>query len=237
MAAQALIISDDLETAQVWEFILGQKGIVASIAPASDEDTTERRLPEHAQDLFIIDNHNECINVLNIVRLLRGETTVPILLIIPYEDETFTLSAYEAGVDEVIVGPISHRLFQAKVAAWLRRAWTVPTSMLDSFEVGDLRLEPSQRQLVTASGKAIKLTSLEFRLLHLLMSNPSRVLASSMIVARMWGTAGDEDTNHLKKVVYRVRRKIEPNPGQPRYIQAAPGEGYVFVPSSAEPPP
>jgi two-component system, OmpR family, response regulator MtrA len=229
ISAKALIISGDLEAAQIWSYILGQRGITTAILSPLDEDSTARRPPEHAHDLIIIDVHGSEMNVVRTIQRLRTETTVPILLLLPQDDETRILEAYDAGVDEVIVGGISPRLFQAKVIAWQRRSWTVPTSMLDTFQVGDLRLEPSQRQLVTASGAAIKLTSLEFRLLHLLMSNPGQVLQSSVIVARMWGAAGEGDTNLLKNVVYRVRRKIELNPAQPHYIQSAPGEGYVFI--------
>jgi DNA-binding response OmpR family regulator len=228
ISAKTLIISDDTETAQIWSYILSQKGIEASLVTSSDNDSTGRR-PEYAHDLIIIDWNASQMDVVRLTKHMRTEATVPILLLMPREDEARILEAYEAGADEVIIKPISARLFSMKAKAWLRRSWTVPTSMLDSFQVGDLRLDPAQRQLVTNSGTAIKLTSLEFRLLHLLMSHPNQVLESALIIDRVWGAIGEGDTTLLKNVVYRLRRKIEPDPGQPRYIQAMLGEGYIFV--------
>jgi DNA-binding response OmpR family regulator len=231
--AKALLISDDLETAQVWRYILNQKGIEAILMNSADDDSTERR-PEYAHDLIIIDSNASQINVIRLIGHLRTQATVPILLLLPKEDETLIVEGYEAGADEVIAKPISARLFMLKVKAWLRRSWTVPTSMLSSFQVGDLRLDPAHRQLMTQSGKAIKLTSLEFRLLHLVMSHPNQLLASSLIIDRVWGSAGGGDSTLLKNVVYRLRRKIEPDPSQPRYLQAVAGEGYIFIALQSE---
>jgi DNA-binding response OmpR family regulator len=228
ISAKALIISDDTETAQIWSYILSQKGIEAALITSADSDSTGRR-PEYAHDLIIIDWNGSQMDVIRLTRHMRTEATVPILLLLPREDEAVMLDAYEAGSDEVITKPISARLFSAKVKAWLRRAWTVPTSMLNSFQAGDLRLDPAQRQLVTNTGVSIKLTSLEFRLLHLMMSHPNQVLESALMIDRVWGSMGGGDSTLLKNLIYRLRRKIEPDPSQPRYIQAILGEGYIFI--------
>jgi DNA-binding response OmpR family regulator len=233
IAAKVLIISDDAEMAQIWSYILIQKGVETSLITSPEDDSTERR-PDYICDLVIIDKNAPQMNVPNLIRHLRTEVTAPVLLLLPSADELRVIEAYEAGGDEVIIKPISPRLIQAKVKAWMRRSGLVPNSMLDSFQVGDLRLEPSQRQLVTESNTVIKLTGLEFRLLLLLMSHPGQVMESSLIVDRLWGAHGDGDTTLLKNVVYRLRRKIEADPSQPRYLQVFPGEGYVFLPSHQE---
>jgi DNA-binding response OmpR family regulator len=227
---KVLLISDDLAAAQVWSYILLQKGVDTSVMTSPDDDSTEPR-PEYAHDLIIIDKHSTQLNVIRLVRHLRTEVTVPILLLLPAIDEALGLEAYESGVDEVIEKPIGMHLFLAKVKAWMRRSWTVPTSMLSSFQVGDMRLDPSQRQLIMKSGIVVKLTSLEFRLLHLLMSHPNQVMESSLIIDRIWGANGGGDNALLKNVVYRLRRKIELEPSQPRYVQAITGEGYMYVAS------
>lgn len=232
--AKVLLISDNLDVAQVWSYILTQKGIETSLVTSPEDDTTERR-PEYAHDLIIVDKNSAQINVLRLIRHLRNEATVPILLLVPVADEMLMLEAYEAGADEVIAKPIGIQLFLAKVKAWMRRSWTVPTSMLSSFQAGDLRLDPAQRQLITEAGKIIKLTSLEFRLLHLLMSHPNQVLESALIIDRIWGANSGGDSALLKNVVYRLRRKIEVEPSQPRYVQAITGEGYMFIASALTP--
>jgi DNA-binding response OmpR family regulator len=136
------------------------------------------------------------------------------------------VEAYEAGADECIAKPIGLRLGVAKVRAWLRRSWTVPTEALTSLEAGGLRLDPDKRHLELPGGGEIGLTNLELRLLHLLMSHPGQVLGPEVIVDRVWGFES-ADSAVLKNMVYRLRRKIEPDPAHPRYLRTAAG-GYVF---------
>jgi DNA-binding response OmpR family regulator len=224
-----MLFSDTPEIGKVWSHTLSTIGI-ETILVVPTRDTTDSR-PEHNYDLIVINLNKGQLNATNLVRHLRSEATVPILLVIPGNDEQCALEAYEAGADECIFKPISSPLFLAKIRAWLRRSWTVPTTILDSFQVGNFRLEPAQRQLVTASNTAIRLTNLEFRLLHLLMSHPGQILESNVIVERVWGHIGDSGNGTLlKNVVYRLRRKIEPDSGQPRYILSFTGEGYMFQP-------
>jgi len=125
---------------------------------------------------------------------------------------------------------MSPRLLLAKVRDWLRRSWTIAAEALDPLQVGDLRLESTGRQVVTADGYGVKLTNLEFRLLHLLMSDAGQALESNVIVDRVWGHTGGGDSVLLKNLVYRLRRKIEPEPSEPRYIETVAGEGNTFQP-------
>lgn len=159
-----------------------------------------------------------------------AEAVNPILLMTPRRHEAHLLEAYQAGVDECIVKPISPSLFLAKVKSWLRRSWTVPAEALNGVQAGDLQLDPARRELITATGSVVKLTNLEFRLLHLLMSHRGQVLDSNLIIDRVWGYTGGGNSVLLKNVVYRLRRKVEPDPSQPRYIQTATGERYTFQP-------
>jgi len=87
-------------------------------------------------------------------------------------------------------------------------------------------LDPDRRQLRLPDGGEISLTNLELRLLHLLMSHPGQDLEANMIIDRVWGFE-TVDSAELKNVVYRLRRKIEPDPAHPRTIQTVPG-GYIF---------
>lgn len=227
MPAKILLISDDLKSAQIWSYALRQSGMETILMMASDKDDTERRT-DPTYDLIVIDAHLPPLSRTSLIQRLREEATIPILLMLPVSDELCILEGYESGADEVIIKPISFTVFLAKVTAWMRRSWTVPTSMLDSFYVGSLLLDTTKRQLVDESGKMTKLTSLEFRLLHLLMSHADHVMESSLIVDRVWGSNGQGDSTLLKNLVYRLRRKIEPDPSIPCYILSMAGEGYVF---------
>ena len=203
-----------------------QKGLSTEIASSAEEALL--LWDRDSFDLIVIDIHTPALDGIDLCKQFRAVAVNPILLLPRRGDESHLLQAYEAGVDECIVRPISARLFLAKVLAWQRRSWTVPTEALDSLQAADVQLDPARRELVTANGVVIKLTNLEFRLLHLLMSHRGCPLDSNLIVERVWGYEGNGEGALLKNLVYRLRRKIEPDPSQPRYIELVAGEGYAF---------
>jgi DNA-binding response OmpR family regulator len=226
LADKILLISDDPATAHTWAFLFSQKGLATELASSADEAL--ELWDKEAFDLTVIDSNTPALDDVELYHQMRAVAVNPILLLPFQADELHLLQAYEAGVDECIVKPVSPRLLLAKVLSWQRRAWTVPTEALDSLQAADLQLNPTRRELVATNGTVIKLTNLEFRLLHLLMSHSGRPVDSNLIVERVWGIHGNGENILLKNLVYRLRRKIEPEPGQPRYIQLLPGEGYVF---------
>jgi two-component system response regulator RegX3 len=221
-------MSDDIEMGNFWRYVLNQKGIEALlIEPA---DNLIDILVEQSFDLILIDQYTAKINAHRLVRELRSEVSIPILLLLSNQGEDIILEMYRAGIDECVVRPISPHLLLAKVTAWLNRSWTIPTSILDSFRVGDVQLDPAQRQFINPDGTGVRLTHLEYRLLYLLMSHPGQILDANVIVERVWGYDYSDNTALLKNMVYRLRRKIEPEPGEPRYIVSITGEGYQFQP-------
>jgi two-component system response regulator RegX3 len=226
MDAKLLLVTDDLETGRVWTYAFGQRGAevvqVGSAAAALSQWKTD------VFDLVAVDVHTSELDGIDLCRQLRSEVVIPILLLLPEAREARVLEAYRAGVDECIVKPIGPALFVAKVRSWLTRSWTVPAGSLDVLQVGDLRLDPARREVFVADGSAVKLTNLEFRLLHLLMAHPGQVLEAGLIVDRVWGYPNVGDSVLLKNLVYRLRRKIEPEPGEPRYIDTVAGVGYAF---------
>ncbi len=228
MCGQVLLVSDDPNIGQIWAFALRQMGLEAVLATTAGEALGQ--WVEGAFDLIVIDVHGEQLDGLEVCRLLRAEAVNPILMFTPRGDESHVLEVYQAGADECVVKPVSPPMFLAKVGAWLRRSWTLPAGALDSLRAGDLHLDPARRVVTTGNGCTVKLTNLEFRLLHLLMSHPGQVLPSDLIIDRVWGYQAGGDSTLLKNVVYRLRRKIEPDPSQPQYIETVAGEGYAFQP-------
>ncbi len=226
MNGRLLVVSDDPETRRIWAYALSQAGLEV-VSVTSAEEALERWSAE-VFDLIIVDDHTVELAGIDVCRTLRTEVVNPLLLLMPSANEAHLLQAYEAGVDECVAKPIGPRLLLAKVKAWLRRSWTLPAEALNDLQTANLRLNPLKRELVRGDGSAVKLTNLEFRLLHLLISQPGQVLEPDVIVARVWGHSGEGDSVLLKNLVYRLRRKIEPDPSQPRYIETVPGTGYTF---------
>ncbi len=228
MGGKVLIVSDDSETGQIWAHAVGQRGLEAAVVCSPDGALSHYAI--EGFDLTVVDVHTPRLDGIDLCRRLRAEAVNPILLLTPRSDEAHVLEAYKAGVDECIVKPIGPALFLAKVTAWLRRAWTIPAEAIEPLQVNGFRLDPTRREVITTGGCAVKLTNLEFRLLHLLRTHRGQVLQADVIVDRVWGYSGGGDNVLLKNLAYRLRRKIEPDPAHPRYIQTVAGEGYTFEP-------
>ena len=223
---RVLLVSNDRESGEIWAYALRQMGLQVTLA-ASAADAVAR-WEQDTFDLILIDVCGPDLDGIELAHRFRSVAVNPVLLFTTHCDEAYVVTAYGAGVDECVIKPLSPSLFLAKVRAWLRRAWMVPATALASFQAGPLRLDPARRAVLLADGTVVRLTNLEFRLLHLLMSHPGQPLAADVIVERVWGYSGG-DSVVLKNLVYRLRHKIEPDQSQPRYIQTAPGGGYLFV--------
>jgi DNA-binding response OmpR family regulator len=179
--------------------------------------------------MILIDTLKLDANCLNMVRRLRAETIAPILMLMYAVSEDTIVDAYIAGADECILKPIGPTLIIAKVRAWMRRNWTMSSQAMENIRLNDFVLLVSGRTLLQGSKPPIKLTNLELRLMHLLLSLSPRALGHDEIIQRVWGYVSDADTAALKNVVYRLRQKIENDPAQPRYLLTVSGMGYKFV--------
>ena len=219
------VVCDQSDTAPVWGYILRQQGLAVIMEPSIEKviDRWSTEMP----DLVVIDLDVKHEERMELYQKFRAVSVAPILLFLPTYHETEILDAYSAGVDDVVVKPISPAIFQAKILAWMRRSWIVPIDNLSLVRVGKHRLDPARRCLIDPDGMEMRLTNLEFRLLHLLMRRPGFVFSLEEIIASIWGGYGNGDQVLLKNVVYRLRRKIEEDPGRPRFLQTGQG-GYSF---------
>jgi DNA-binding response OmpR family regulator len=222
---KVFVVCDQSDTAPVWGYILRQQGLNV-VLEASLQKAVERWASE-ITDIAVIDADVAHSERMELYRKFRAFSVAPILMFLPAYHETEILEAYQAGVDEVVVKPISPAIFLAKIMAWTRRSWTVKVDGLNLVKAGKHRLDPARRCLVDPNGQDNKLTNLEFRLLHLLMSRPGHVFSAEDIVESIWGGYDTGDQILLKNVVYRLRRKIESDPGRPVLLQTGPG-GYCF---------
>ena len=223
--AKIFVVCDQRDTAPLWGYILRQRGLIV-ILETSIEKAVDRWSAE-MPDLVVIDLNMEHEARMELYQRFRAVSVAPILLFLPTYHETEILDAYSAGVDDVVVKPISPAIFVAKILAWMRRSWTVPIDNLSLVKAGKHRLDPARRCLIDPEGTEIRLTNLELRLLHLLMSQPGCVFSLDEIVESLWGGYGNGDQVMLKNVVYRLRKKIEADPSRPVLLQTGQG-GYSF---------
>ena len=222
---KVFVVCDQRDTAPVWGYILRQQGLIV-ILETSREKAIDRWSSE-MPDLVVLDVDIPQQDRMELYKKFREVSVAPILLFLPVHHETQVLEAYAAGVDEVVIKPISPPIFLAKILAWMRRSWTVPVDGLSLVKAGRHRLDPTRRCLIDPNESEIKLTNLEFRLLHLLMSRAAHVFSVEDIIQSLWGGYGSSDQALLKNVVYRLRKKIEADPSHPVLLQTWQG-GYSF---------
>jgi len=223
--AKIFVVCDRSDTAPVWGYILRHEGLTVILQTSLDK-AVDRWVSE-IPDLVVLDVDVPHQDRMELYKRFRAVSVAPILLFLPTYHETEILEAYASGVDEVVVKPISPALFLAKIIVWMRRSWTVPTAELSQVRAGRHKLDPARRCLVNPQGVELRLTNLEFRLLHLLMSRPGYQFPAEDIIHAIWGAYGNGDQVLLKNVVYRLRRKIEADPGRPVFLQTW-QRGYFF---------
>jgi len=165
--------------------------------------------------------------LVELCKQIRSVSVAPLLLLLPTYNEKLVLSAYQYGMDDVVIKPISPVVFLAKIKAWSRHTWTVPVEELNRVKAGRHRLDALKRCLIDSQDREINLTNLEFHFLHLLMNRSGEIISTEELVQSIWGGYGGGDQILLKNVVYRLRKKIETNPGKPVHLITWPG-GYSF---------
>jgi len=225
---KVLVISNLRTTGPLWAMNLQQLGNLNVVFEPIAENALSR-FAEVIPNLIIMDVNLPDAATINLIRSLRNETTNPILLLTPDTTEGIMLAAYEAGVDQCIHKPIGPSLFQAIVKVWLKHCWTVSVEFLNPIRVGKFQLDPSERIFILENGSPIRLTNLELRLLYCLMSQPGMSMKTEDLIERLWGNCYAGDSNTLKNVVYRLRKKIEPDPARQVIIQTDASVGYRFA--------
>ena len=217
---RVLIVCDQSDTAPLLGYMIRERGLNAII------ETSVQRALNRAIDLLpeliVIDVNADHPERIKLIQEYRSLTQNPILLFLPTHHETEILEAYEAGVDECIVKPISPAIFLAKITAWSKRSGTLLFQPATSKK---LTLNPTRRSARLATGEEIDLTHLEFRLVRLLTSRPGYIFTNDEIIRAVWGSKGENDQSALKNVIYRLRKKLGKN--SEYMIQTSPG-GYSF---------
>lgn len=221
-----LLISSQATTGPLWVISLEQQQL--DVVYESKLERSVLRVAEENPDMIIMDTSAAEEEILEEIKNLRIETVAPIMLLTANRSEGFLVLAYKAGVDECVLKPIGPSLFIAKVKGWLRRSWTIPANTLSPINVGNYQIFPKERLLTLKNGKMVTLTNLELRMMYLLMSRPNRPVASDELLKHVWGYQVENNNVVLKNLTYRLRRKIEEDPTEPKIVKTVAGVGYIF---------
>ncbi len=218
-----LIIGDAREYIDIQAHGLIQGGIKA--IPLDIESVSREDIAYEPFDLLMLDIYLASTDISAMCREFCAKFGGPILALGYERDERFILQLYNEGVAEYIVKPIGVSLTMAKVMSWLRH---VPLRTVSQGSRRDgFRVDAVRRIVATPEGDRVFLSKLEYHLFELLYSNKGHVMPTDLLVDRIWGQF-EEGDSRLKHLIHRLRRKIEPNPSKPTYIETVGREGYHF---------
>ena len=222
MTARILVADDDPKHAQLIRLYLEREG--HQVLTVGDGRAALDQARARRPDLIILDVMMPLVDGLDVCRILRTESNVAILLVTARSSENDMLLGLDIGADDYLSKPVSPRELTARVRALLRRigAGDVPSSVL---RVGGLEVDAGRFE-VRVDGAPVSLTAKEFGILELLAREPGRVFTRGQIIDKTFGFEQDVSERTVDAHVVNLRRKIEADPAEPRYVQTVYGRGY-----------
>jgi DNA-binding response OmpR family regulator len=195
---------------------------------AGDGITALRRARETAFDLIVLDVMLPGKDGFDVCReLRRGGQRTPILMLTAKAQEAEKVLGLELGADDYMTKPFGTRELRARIRALLRRAGGEPQDEPKSYCFGDIEVDFRRGEL-RRGGKAVELTPIEFKLLDVFIRARGRVLSRDQLMDAAWGHDTFASARVVDNHIANLRKKIEPDPGEPRYLRNVRGLGYRF---------
>jgi DNA-binding response OmpR family regulator len=220
-----LVVDDEPKIVQLARDYLEHAGFAVVTAPdgRSALDEVRHRRP----DLVVLDLGLPQLDGLDVTRSIRRDSNLPIVMLTARDDEVDKLVGLELGADDYLTKPFSPRELVARVKAVLRRTER-PAEPGDVIRAGDLTLDVP-RMRAELGGRPVDLTATEFQLLATLAAQPGRIFTRSQLLDAVHGVAFESYERAIDTHVKNIRRKLEPDPREPRYLLTVYGVGYRFA--------
>ena len=180
-------------------------------------------------DVVVLDLGLPGIDGTDVIRGLRGWTSVPIIVLSVRETESEKVEALDAGADDYVTKPFGMDELLARLRAALRRA--VPGEEEATVHTDDFDVDLAAKRVTTANGE-IRLTPTEWAIVEILVRNPRKLVTQRQLLQEVWGPQYQKETNYLRVYLAQIRQKLEPDPARPRYFITEARMGYRFEPSS-----
>ncbi|KAA2263476.1 response regulator transcription factor [Solihabitans fulvus] len=226
MCAHVLVAEDDPKQAELLRRYLEREGhavvLVGDGRAAIDE--ARRRQP----DLLVLDVMMPRVDGLDVCRVLRAESDIPIVLLTARSTEDDVLLGLDLGADDYVTKPYSPRQLVARIRTVLRRARRSGASGARSLQVGDLTVDPVRHE-VTVRGEPVECTPAEFRVLAALAAEPGRAFTRGQLLEQAYGLDRFITERTVDVHVMNLRKKIEPDPRRPASLVTVYGIGYKLL--------
>jgi two-component system response regulator RegX3 len=222
---RVLVVEDEESFSDALSYMLRREGYEVEIAATGPEALTT--FDRAGADLVLLDLMLPGLSGTEVCRELRNRSKVPIIMVTARDTEVDKVVGLELGADDYVTKPFSSRELIARVRAVLRRGGEPDELITNTVEAGPVRMDV-ERHTVSVDGRSVNMPLKEFDLLELLLRNAGRVLTRGQLIDRVWGSDYVGDTKTLDVHVKRLRAKIEPDPGNPKYLVTVRGLGYKF---------
>jgi two-component system, OmpR family, alkaline phosphatase synthesis response regulator PhoP len=222
-----LIVEDDPAVRDVLKIALEREGML--VEAVGDGETALKRFRSlDALDLVVLDIMLPDIDGITLCQEFRRSSDVPIIMLTAREGERNVVLGLEVGADDYVIKPASPAEVVSRVRANLRRRRIDAQAANLKYEFGDLVVDLSRRQ-IWVHGERVDLTATEFEILRFLAAHPGWVYSRQQIMQQLWDGNFYGETRSADVHIQRIRKKIEPDPRNPRYIQTVRGMGYRFT--------
>jgi two-component system KDP operon response regulator KdpE len=209
--------------------LLRSRGYEIDVASTAAEAL--RAFGDRPADLVVLDLGLPDLEGTEVCRRIRANSAVPIVVLSARGAEADKVNALDLGADDYVTKPFGPEELLARIRVALRRVQSADDSEKGHLQAGDLTIDYDRRRVLRGETE-IRLTPKEFELLSLLARNHDRVLTHRVILKEIWGSAAVEQPEHLWTLVAQLRKKIEPDAANPRYVLSEPWVGYRFATDS-----
>lgn len=222
-----LVVEDEPHMLDLIRITLEGAGFIVSGAMTGSEGL--ERLREELPDLVVLDLNLPDISGFEVLRQIRQTVGVPVIMVTVQASDDDRVLGLELGADDYMGKPFNHRELVSRIKAVLRRTET-PAPVSRGLVVVDERLQVDlDRREAVVDGERVHLRPTEFKLLHHFINHPGRLLTHETLLSRVWGPEYRDDTQILRLYVTYLRKKLEKDPAEPRYIFNERGLGYRFA--------
>jgi two-component system KDP operon response regulator KdpE len=226
-AQRILVVDDEPQITRVLRRSLAARGYEVQVAGEGEEAL--QIFNAWKPDLVITDLSMPNMGGLELCCRIRGASQTPIIVLSVQGEERAKVEALDVGADDYVTKPFGMDELLARVRAALRRGPATAVQKGEALEVGDFQVNLEGR-IVKVRGAEVRLTPKEYELLIYLIRRPNKVLTHHALLGAIWGGDYVEQTEYLRVFIGQLRKKIEVDPTEPRYIQTEPWVGYRFNP-------
>lgn len=223
-----LVVGDSKDLSQTIPLILKVRWPDLSLIHATEAREAVNLIHGEQPDVVVLHLDSALVDCFDLIAQIRGFSDVPLVVFSDSNDVVDKVRALEMGADDYIAQPYMPMEFIARVNAILRRCSPSYNGRPVSFLNGKLSINYASYQ-IHVSGKPVKLTPIEYKILCQLAKNVGSVVSSADLLNNVWGPNYQADHEFLKKYIFRIRSKIEENPANPEIIRTERGVGYSLA--------